>query len=233
MPIGRIVPVIRYLTLLAAILVSPLASTPAAADEEQALVDKAALTVESFSSSTEMAPMRRMLKSARGVIVVPQLLKGGFFIGGEGGSGVLLARDRATDSWSAPAFYTMGAVSFGLQIGAEAKEVVLVIMTDKGMEAILNNEVKLGADVSAAAGPIGKNLEAATTTNMEADVYSFATAKGLFVGASVEGAIIKARHQWNANYYGRSVTPQDIVLNRSVSAPGANRLTTKLSELSR
>ena len=126
--------------------------------------------------------------------------------------------------WSSPAFYTMGQASVGLQIGAEAKELVLVIMTDKGLDAIIKNQVKLGGDLSAAVGPMGKNIGASATTNMDVDVFSFAKTAGLFIGASVEGSILDAKDDWQEAYYGKPVTARNIVVLRSVDNPGSNGL---------
>ncbi len=214
--------------LLCGALAGAMAPAPPAraqTSDEQALVEKARLTVESFARQSDMGDMRRKLARARGVFVVPQMLKAGFIIGGEGGSGVLLARNPESGEWSAPSFFTMGAGSIGLQIGAEASEVVLVIMTSRGLNAILRNEFKLGADASIAVGPIGKGVEAGTSaTDLEADVFSYSRSQGLFGGVSLEGAVIKARHSWNQSYYGRAVTPREIVLGNAVSAGGAEAL---------
>ncbi|MFT6557900.1 lipid-binding SYLF domain-containing protein [Sneathiella sp.] len=194
-----------------------------AANEQEQLVEKAKLTVETLAAQTDMAQFRKLLAVSKGIVVFPQVLKAGFIVGGAGGSGVLLSRKENSD-WSSPAFYTMGQASFGLQIGAEAKELVLVIMTDKGLKAIINNQVKLGADVSAAVGPVGKDLGASSTTNMKADIFSFAKNAGLFIGASVEGSILDAKEGWNASYYGKSVSVDDIVIHRNVDISHANPL---------
>lgn len=212
-----------------------LASPSVRADEEQILVDKARIVVDSFVAQSDMADMRRLLAKARGVLVFPQVIKAGFIIGGEGGSGVLLARDADSGQWSPPAFYTMAAGSVGLQIGGEVSEVMLVIMTQKGLEAILKNEFKAGADASIAVGPIGKGIEAGTTTNLQADIYSFSRTQGLFGGVSLEGAVVKARHSRNHSYYGKPVNPRDIVLGNAVAGSGHLQLrqSLKAAELPR
>lgn len=200
------------------------ASAPAKADEQQGLVDKARITLESFANDKQMGPFREQLKKAKGVFVVPQLLKAGFIIGGSGGSGVLLGRDSKAGEWTQPAFYTMGAGSVGFQIGAEAAEVVLLLMNEKGLNAVLSTNLKLGADVSIAAGPLGQGVAAGTTTNLRADVLAFSRTKGLFAGAALEGAVIANRDEWNKNYYGRPVTATDIIVRRNVSNPGSDGL---------
>jgi len=208
-----------------ALLAAPRA---ALASEDQNLIDSARITVERFTSDNQMADLRRKLAQAKGVFVVPQLLKASFIIGGEGGSGVVLAKTGT--GWSEPAIYTMGAGSIGLQIGGEASEVILVLMNDKAVDAILRNEFKLGADATVAAGPVGMGVEAATTTNFGADIYSFSRSKGLAAGVSVEGAVITARHGRNTAYYGREAHPRNILYDNVVSNPGTSGLRTALTQ---
>jgi lipid-binding SYLF domain-containing protein len=198
-------------------------AAPAAAEDEAAeaqdLVDKARATVADFKADPDMTWFRDHIGDAKAVMVVPVLLKAGFILGGSGGHGALLERDPATGSWSYPAFYFMGSVTFGLQIGGEAAEVVLMIMTERGKAAFLSTEFKLGADVSVAAGPIGAGAQAATV-----DVLAFSRTKGLFGGLTVEGAVIEPRDSWNRAYYDANVTATDVLVRRSVSNPGAEPL---------
>lgn len=218
----------RTLLASAAIGAALLLVNPAAfANEDQNLVDQARITVDRFAADPQFADMRRKLAQAKGVFIVPQLLKASFIIGGEGGSGLLLA--KTGNGWSQPAIYTMGAGSIGLQIGGEASEVMLLLMSDRAVEAILKNEFKLGADATVAAGPVGAGIEAATTTNLGADILSYSKSKGLAAGVSVEGAVITARHSRNQNYYGRSAHPRDILYGNAVSGPGTGSLLQALS----
>ena len=210
-------------------LAAPRAAAAQDAEEAQALVDKARITVDAFRFDPNMGAMRDLVERAKGVMVVPQLLKAGFIIGGEGGSGVLLTRNEA--GWSAPAFYSMAAGSIGLQIGAQASEVVLIFMTERAIDAVLHNKVKLGADASAAAGPVGAGIEAATTTNLRDDIYTYSRSKGLFAGASFEGAVLSPREKFNRAYYGGAVSPEQIVMQRTVDSAGANALRTALDAL--
>ena len=127
----------------------------------------------------------------------------------------------------------MGAGSIGLQFGAQASEVVLLLMTKRAVDAVLFNKVKLGADASVAAGPIGAGIEASTTTNFREDVYSYSKSKGLFAGASVEGAVIEQRESLNREYYGRNVTPEEILFKNAVINPNADPLREALNALLR
>ncbi len=213
---------------LAALVFAVGLAGPAKAGEEQGLVDKARITIESFTTDENMESLRGMLAGARGAMIIPQLLKAGFIIGGSGGSGVLVAHDRDSGAWSAPSFITMGSGSVGLQIGVEAQEIVLVIMTKKGIEAVIQHKFTLGAEASVSVGPIGGGIEAATTANLRADIYGFARSKGLFGGIALEGAVIESRDKWNQRYYGKPVTPKEIVIDRSISHQGGNALAAAL-----
>lgn len=199
-------------------------STAAQSAEQQALVDRASLTMEKFLTHPDMSWFRDHVKDAKGLLIVPQMLKGAFFIGGSGGSGVLVVRDATTGEWSQPVFYTLGSASFGLQFGGQASELVLMVMTPKGTEALYTSSLKLGGDASIAAGPMGVRLEGATPMNLSADYLSFALSKGAFVGISLDGALIEARDRWNEAYYGKQVRPVAIFVERSVNNPGSARL---------
>ncbi|RED51222.1 lipid-binding SYLF domain-containing protein [Aestuariispira insulae] len=189
---------------------------PALADgktDADELVQEAVFTVERMRSHERHGEkVEHYMKRAKAVFIVPEMLKGAFLIGGEGGSGVLLAR-ADNGQWSYPAFYNIGSGSFGLQVGAQSSEVMLIVMTGKGLSAILDRKVTLGGDISAAAGPIGEGMEASTTTNLDADVLAYSTAKGAFIGASVEGAVIWPSEDDNQAYYGAGAKPKDIILN--------------------
>jgi len=218
----------RRSLLLAAAAAPLLVAAPrtARADSDQGLIDQARITVQDFSGDNNFGDLRRRLPNARGVMIFPQLIKGSFIVGGEGGSGLLLARNNG--SWSQPAIYTLAAGSIGFQIGGEVSEVVLLLNTARAVDAILRNEFKLGADASVAAGPVGAGIEASTTSNLGADILSYARSKGLAAGVSVEGAVITARHSRNQAYYGRSIHPRDILYGNAVSNPGTEGLRSAL-----
>ncbi|MZR29761.1 lipid-binding SYLF domain-containing protein [Sneathiella litorea] len=199
-----------------------------AGEAEDQLVEKAKFTITDIAARSEMDQFRKLLAVAKGVVVFPQVLKAGFFLGGAGGSGVLLGKNDA-GGWSSPAFYRMGQGSIGLQFGAQVNELVLVVMTEKGLQAIINNQVKLGGDLSAAVGPMGTTLGASTTTNMKVDVFSFAISKGLFIGASVEGSVLSSNMDSNSSYYGKPVTSQQIVIERAVTNAQADGLRAALN----
>jgi lipid-binding SYLF domain-containing protein len=188
-------------------------------EEQQMLIDKANASAKRFAADPDMTWFRENLKEAEGVLIIPTSLKGGFIIGGSGGSGVMLARIPVF-GWSYPAFYTMGSVTLGLQIGGEVSEIVLVIMSKAGRDAMLNNEFKLGGDISVAAGPVGAGAKVQT-----ADVFAFSRTKGgLYGGLNLEGAVIATRESWNRAYYGEDVRAIDILAIGKVTNRAADTL---------
>jgi lipid-binding SYLF domain-containing protein len=208
---------------LATFAVVALAATPAAAQKaEQEIVDKARTALLNLRNDPDFPTLNQALGRAKAVVIIPSLIKAGFILGGEGGSGVLLA--RTATGWSDPAFYTMASGSIGLQIGAQDAEVIFTVMTDKGLEQVIKNQFKLGADASVAVGPKGMGVEASTTPALGADIYSFARTKGAFAGGSFEGSYLSAREEWNRAYYGQNLSVEDIVRHGKGSAPGADAL---------
>ena len=196
-------------------------ATAAESAEEQELVDKAVLTFKHFLYHPDMGFFPEYLKKSVGVLIVPTFIKAGFVLGGAGGQGVLVARDEKTGEWSEPAFYTLGSGSLGLQIGVEVSEVILLIKTRKVIDSLYASSLKLGGDISVAAGPAGRG---AAAKGLNADTISFALSKGVFAGISVEGAVIGPRETANDAYYGKAVTPLDIILLNKVNNPHSAQL---------
>ncbi len=191
----------------------------------QVVVENANRTFTHFIMDPNMVWFRNNLDKARGLLIVPKLGRGGFIIGGSGGRGLLLGRDSETGHWSQPAFYTMGSASIGLQIGGELSEVIFVIMSNRGLDAMLSTKAQLGADMSVAAGPVGTGARAATT-----DVLSFARSAGAFAGLTVEGSIINPDDARNTAYYLEAVSPSDILIRRRVYNTQASELIKNVTE---
>ncbi len=213
-------------TLILSVFMIAFVAVPASADDKQSavqLVEKSRFALDSFMSDSAMSAFHDLLKRARGVFITPQLLKGAFVFGVSGGSGVLVARDEKAGLWSGPAFYTVGGASFGLQIGGEASEVILLAMTQRGVSSFLSNSLKLGADVGLAAGPVGAGASAASA-NLSADILSFSRSKGLYGGISLDGAVVATRGDWNDAYYGKRVNATDILIRRAVTNPDSGKL---------
>lgn len=210
-------------------LASPLSARASDAADAEALVTKARLAVENFKRDPEMEGLRRLAGKARGFFVMPQLVKGGFIVGGSGGNGVLVAREGLEKPWRGPAFYTVGGVSFGLQIGAEVSEVIMLAMTKRGMTTMLSSSVKLGADANIAVGPVGAGAEAATA-GLSADLLVFSRSKGLYGGISLQGAVLGTRETFNHAFYRQPVSTSDILVRGTVSNEAAKGLVQSVSQ---
>lgn len=215
-----------------AFLFTAVTASNAQSDKAQLLVDKAGVTLDAFLKDPNMTWFRDNLKYTKGLLILPTIVKGGFFLGGSGGNGVLFARDPKTNKWSGPAFFSMGSVSFGLQIGGQVSEVVMMILTQRGMESLYSSNVKIGGTASAAAGPVGVGAEGSTALNMSADMLTFVRAKGAFVGVALDGALLKITEGYNRAYYGKTVRPVDIFVTRKVNNPGSSKLRAELQEAS-
>ncbi len=194
-----------------------------AQSEEQALVNRSTLALQEMVTQNTSPDPARTLRSARGVLICPRVFRAGFFIGGEGGACILVARG-AENTWSYPAFYGMGGGSFGLQIGIQDAQFVMMIMTERGLRAVLNSQFTLGADVSIAVATVGAGLQGSTTASLGADIVAFSTTRGLYGGISLAGSLIGVRSEWNRAYYGHDYGPRDIVINMQGSNPGADPL---------
>jgi len=161
-----------------------------------------------------------VLEHAKCVAVIPHMVKGGFIFGGKGGKGV--ATCRTADGWSAPAFITISGGNWGLQIGVEAVDLVMIIQNDKGMQRLLSSNFQLGADASAAAGPVGRHAEAGTDWKMDTEILTYSRAKGAFAGLTLEGASIRQDNDSRHAMYGPKVTTRALLLGK-VPAPAAAR----------
>jgi SH3 domain-containing YSC84-like protein 1 len=183
----------------------------------QGIVDNARVTLSDFLRDPNYSWIHNNLDHAKGVLIFPQVLKGGFVWGGSGGTGIFMTRDEKTGAWSEPAFYTIGSVTFGLQIGGEALQVVMLAMSQKAVDSVLSTSFKLGGDVSIALGPVGAGATAqADVPSVTGDFVSFMKAKGLYGGLNLDGSVIAVRDSLNRAYYGKSVRPAEIVVTRNV-----------------
>jgi SH3 domain-containing YSC84-like protein 1 len=214
-------------TLLAAtalgalLLLSPRAAH--AQSDQQTLVDRSTLALQEAMNQTVSTDPRRALAHARAVMICPRVFKAGFFFGGAGGACVLLAR-AGNGTWSYPAFYGMGSGSFGLQIGIQDAEFIMMIMTERGLSAILNSQFKFGADASLAIATVGLGVQGSTTSALGADIIAFSRTRGLYGGISLEGSLMGQRASWDQAYYGSGVEARQIVINMQGANPGADPL---------
>src|SRR5262249_18102497 len=217
--------------LAAAVLLLGIGSARAdEAEDAKQLVEKAKLTAEQFQKDEKMDAFRDLAKRARGMLILPQMLRAAFIVGAAGGTGVLVPRDSVGAPWRGPAFHTLGGASFGFQAGADAAEVIILAMTERGVTKLLSPQVKLGADISVAAGPVGAGA-AAATAGLSADLVSYSMAKGLYGGFSVDGSVVGVRTSLNHAYYGKEVTPTDIIVKGTVRNPHADPLLEVVKQL--
>jgi lipid-binding SYLF domain-containing protein len=202
---------------LAAALSVAIATAPASAgskrEEAIELVEEAAETITYFAQDSAFEPMWSLADQAKAIVVIPNSWRAGFVFGGSGGDAVMIARNK-DGTWSQPTFFVVGSGSFGFQAGIEKSEIVLLVMTQRGMEHLLSTSVKLGADLSIAAGPIGAGAKAQTT-----DILAFSRSRGLYGGMTLEGALLKTRKNFNKAYYAADVTPAEVIYKGEVYNP--------------
>lgn len=198
-------PIFRTVAAAVTSLFFILVASPLLADEvmdARHVIDAATITVDRVRSDhSRTERLDSLLRRAHGVLVVPSYYKAGFILGGSYGDGVLMKRQR-DGSFGDPAFYRMTSGSIGLQAGIQSAEIMFMILTEKGMQAVLKDEFKIGANIGISIGAVGAGAEAATTTNVGNDIVAYSLTAGLFAGGSFEGSIIKPRKDWNAAVYG-------------------------------
>ncbi len=214
--------------LFSAWMVLPTVASATDRSDAQAIVTKAQLTFNDFMNDKNFTWFHDHLKDAKGLLIFPQVLKAGYIIGGSGGTGVLVVKDEKTCDWSNPAFYTLGSVSLGLQIGAQSAEVIVMVMNRHAVDSLLASSVKFGGSASFAVGPIGEGAK----SNITADFISFAKAKGLYAGVNLAGSVVDVRDSLNDAYYGSHVRPSDIIVKRDVSNDQAAGLLTDVRRMS-
>ena len=217
---------IRFLAT-AALAALTLLQTACSVDDghgaQQTLVDRATLTVQEMMTQTVSRDPRDLLRQAKAVMVCPRIFKAGFFFGGEGGNCVLLAR-AGNGTWSYPAFYTIGSGSFGFQFGIEDNQLLMLIMTRHGLNAVLDSQIKLGANAGVAVATLGAGVQGATTAAVGADIVAFAASRGLFGGVALEGSVMSTQTDWNQAYYGQPVGARQLVIQMQGNNPGADPL---------
>ena len=179
-------------------------------------IDECRELVDEIMQMPEESIPRDLLADAKGIAIFPSVIKGGFILGARYGKGVLLHRDKKTGKWSAPSFYTLAGGSWGLQIGGQVIDLILVITNERGMKSLLQNKFTMGADAAVAAGPVGRNTEAATDLHLKANILSYSRSKGLFAGVTLKGAVVSPDNKANELYYGKMVSAEEILIEGDV-----------------
>ena len=205
--------VIAVLTLAASHVVI------AQASDEAKRIAEASIVLEEIMAAGDKAVPRSIMENAEGIAVFPSLIKGGLVVGGQRGRGVLSVRDRTTRGWSSPAFLTITGGSIGAQFGAQAIDLVLVINNQRGLEQLVKNQFKIGADAAVTAGPVGRDASASTDIQLRAQILSYSRARGLFAGVTLNGSTIRQDRDANERFYGMGYRTGQIVFDGLGGSP--------------
>jgi lipid-binding SYLF domain-containing protein len=227
----------KALTRAAACLAVGLSLLPGAAvaGGEQEVVERSLTTIAELRADANLGPLREALSRATAIVVMPQVIQTAFIVGGDGGKGVLLARNGgASGEWSYPAFYSLGSGSVGPQVGGEISKLILVVMTKGGLEKLLADRVTLGGDITVAAGPSAKDSarEPAASPAM-ADLLMFSHGKGGYVGLALRGAVLTPNGDANKAFYGNPAAAREIVVEQKFKNEAADELRAALPGLAR
>ena len=206
-----------FISVLVVALATSTASAGGLSTKERKRIQEAATVLKEIHGAPDKDIPQELWEKAECVLVVPGLKKAAFVFGGEYGKGLMSCRHNG--AWSAPIFMQIGKGSWGLQIGAQSIDLVLLVMNASGMEKMLRNKVTLGAEASVAAGPVGRDARAATDAQMKTEILSYSRAQGLFAGINLSGGVVKADEDDNADLYGPKVSPRDVVMAGAVKAP--------------
>jgi SH3 domain-containing YSC84-like protein 1 len=218
----------KVMFLLAMVSLGTLCWAGSAREDAVERLNNAGQVLHEIMAMPDKGIPEEVLEHAKCIAVVPHMVKGGFIFGGKGGKGV--ATCRTANGWSAPAFITISGGSWGLQIGVEAVDVVLIIQNDKGMQKLLSSNFQIGADASAAAGPVGRHAEAGTDWKMDTEILTYSRAKGAFAGLTLEGASLRKDSDSERAIYGHNVTTRALLLGKVAAPPAAHPFLAEIRE---
>jgi lipid-binding SYLF domain-containing protein len=213
---------LRYLTLALSIVLSSAAL--GAQNKEHDRLENCGVVMQEILDIPDNIP-QELLETAECVVVIPSMTKLALGIGGSYGRGAMVCRSGETFNgpWGAPAMYAIEGGSFGLQLGGESTDVVLLVMNKRGVDALLGSQVKLGANASVAAGPKGRSVEASTDASLRAEILSYSRSRGLFAGVSLEGTSLRPDDDASEQVYGRRITARNIVTGPRIDVPASGR----------
>jgi lipid-binding SYLF domain-containing protein len=194
-------------------------AVPVAQSDESRRVSDAIIVLDEIMGAGDQSVPRSIMEKAEGIAVFPSLIKGGIIVGGQRGRGIISARDPKTGEWSPPAFLTITGGSIGAQIGAQAVDLILVVQNRRGLEQLVRNQFKIGADAAVAAGPVGRDAGASTDIQMRAQILSYSRTRGLFAGVSLNGSTIRQDRDANERFYGQYFRTGQIVFDGRASSP--------------
>lgn len=213
-------PVAIVLLLAVTAIVNPLVAQESSVDEVKRIND-ATIILEEIMGASDKAVPRSIIEKAEGIAVFPSMLKGGLVVGAQHGRGILSVRNKQTGEWSSPAFLSITGGSFGMQIGAQAIDLVLVVNGQRGLEQLVKNQFKIGADAAVAAGPVGRDASASTDLQMRAAILSYSRSRGLFAGVTLNGSTIRQDRDANERVYGIGYRTGQIVFDGMAGSPDA------------
>ena len=200
--------------------------------ELDARIHESQQVLSEIMASPDQSIPEELLAKCQAIAIYPNVLKGGFILGARYGKGVVLTKD-ANGHWGPVAFSTIGGGSWGLQIGGQMTDLIFVVMNERGVQGLLNSKFTLGADASVAAGPVGRNSQAATDLSLRAGILSYSRSRGLFGGLALDGSVVTQDNNSNTYYYNKSVTSTDILKGNAVTIqPSSKELVDALTEYS-
>jgi SH3 domain-containing YSC84-like protein 1 len=204
---------------VAVVLTGALTSTAFAQSDEADRIRTAGDVLGEIMAAPDKAIPTSVLNKAEAIVVFPSTIKGAFIVGAQRGKGIISVRDRTRGTWSNPAFLTITGGSFGLQIGGQALDIVLVVTNRRGLENLLMNQFEIGGEASAAAGPVGRDASVSTDIQLRAEMLSYSRSRGLFAGVSLKGASLRQDQDSNEKFYGSRFRTRDIVLDGKATSP--------------
>jgi len=188
-------------------------------DKWPRLVEESGKVLDEIQRMPDQSIPGDMLQSCEAIAIFPSTVSGGFVIGGQYGQGIIMVRDGSKRGWQPPAIFTIVGGSFGWQIGGQASDIVLLIMSRRSVDGILQGKFKLGADAAVSAGPVGRDAQASTDVQLKGGILSYSRSRGLFIGVKLEGAVITEHLDGDMALYGENVSARDIMLDKKVSMP--------------
>ncbi len=206
-----------------------LSSAKVADDKSTERIQKATEVLKDFSKMSESIP-HQLLEDYQGIVIIPKMLNGGFIVGGKRGQGIAMVK-LANGKWSDPVFITLTGGSFGLQIGVQSVDLVLVFKHKGVLTKVKNGDFTIGGDISAAAGPVGRSSTASTDHTLEAEIYSYSRSKGLFAGITINGSNLAINKTANAAFYGDGLSSGQIFEASKNTSPAVSELKKTLSAL--
>jgi lipid-binding SYLF domain-containing protein len=212
---------IRFIAApLALLLALPVLASPGLTKKDKSTLHDATVVLDTLMNAPDKGIPQEYLAKASCVLIFPAVAKGAFIVGGKAGNGVASCR-QPDGRMGSPAFYTVGGASIGFQVGGDSTDIVMLIMNDKGVDYLLEDKFTIGAEATATAGPVGRTAQAATDAQMHAQILSWSRSRGLFLGAAIDGSVVKPDQEANARLYGAKTTGTEILVDSKLTVPAS------------